>query len=125
MNRQWHDLRNPGLVPVVADAEEAERYQLDAWRNLPREQVPPWDDYAEVEEVTGVLAAVPPIVAPYEVEHLRERLAEVCEGRAFLMQGGDCAETFIDNTEHHVLANMRTLLQMAVVLTYGASLPVV
>nr|BFF24296.1 hypothetical protein GCM10025732_22610 [Glycomyces mayteni] len=75
--------------------------------------------------MTGVLAAVPPIVAPYEVDHLRERLAEVCEGRAFLMQGGDCAETFIDNTEHHVLANMRTLLQMAVVLTYGASLPVV
>ncbi|NUQ88210.1 MAG: 3-deoxy-7-phosphoheptulonate synthase class II [Glycomyces artemisiae] len=125
VNRQWHDLRNPGLVPVVADEEEAERYQLDAWRDLPREQVPPWPDYAEVEDVTGVLAAVPPIVAPYEVDHLRERLAEVCEGRAFLMQGGDCAETFIDNTEHHVLANMRTLLQMAVVLTYGASLPVV
>ncbi|MQM24373.1 3-deoxy-7-phosphoheptulonate synthase class II [Glycomyces sp. NEAU-7082] len=125
VNRQWHDLRNPGLVPVVADEAEAERYQLDAWRDLPREQVPPWPDYAEVEDVAGVLAGVPPIVAPYEVEHLRSLLAEVCEGRAFLMQGGDCAETFIDNTEHHVLANMRTLLQMAVVLTYGASLPVV
>ncbi|MFG3342625.1 3-deoxy-7-phosphoheptulonate synthase class II, partial [Glycomyces sp. NPDC048151] len=60
-------MSNRGLAPTVIDAEEAERYQLDAWRNLPREQVPPWDDYAEVEEVTGVLAAVPPIVAPYEV----------------------------------------------------------
>ena len=56
---------------------------------------------------------------------LRARLAEVCEGRAFLLQGGDCAETFADNTESHLLANARTLLQMAVVLTYGASLPVV
>ncbi len=49
----------------------------------------------------------------------------VCEGKAFLLQGGDCAETFVDNTESHLLANARTLLQMAVVLTYGASLPVV
>jgi 3-deoxy-7-phosphoheptulonate synthase len=49
----------------------------------------------------------------------------VCEGRAFLLQGGDCAETFADNTESHLLANARTLLQMAVVLTYGASMPVV
>ena len=67
----------------------------------------------------------PSIVAPYEVDQLRERLAEVCEGQAFLLQGGDCAETFADNTESHLLANARTLLQMAVVLTYGASLPVV
>src|SRR3569623_57780 len=52
-------------------------------------------------------------------------LAEVAEGRAFLLQGVDCAETFADNTESHLLANARTLLQMAVVLTYGASMPVV
>src|SRR5690606_455681 len=78
-----------------------------------------------VEEVCGVLNTVPSIVAPYEVDDLRRRLAEVCEGRAFLLQGGDCAETFADNTESHLLANARTLLQMAVVLTYGASMPVV
>ena len=53
------------------------------------------------------------------------RLADVAEGRAFLLQGGDCAETFVDNTEPHIRATIRTLLQMAVVLTYGASLPVV
>lgn len=52
-------------------------------------------------------------------------LARVCAGEAFLLQGGDCAETFADNTESHLLANARTMLQMAVVLTYGASLPVV
>ena len=59
------------------------------------------------------------------MDQLRERLALVCEGKAFLLQGGDCAETFADNTESHLLANARTLLQMAVVLTYGASMPVV
>ena len=66
-----------------------------------------------------------PSSRPYEVDELRQRLALVCEGKAFLLQGGDCAETFADNTEAHLLANARTLLQMAVVLTYGASLPVI
>src|SRR4029453_8085227 len=104
---------------------EVEALGLDSWRGLPRAQTPPWPDPAAVDAVSGVLTTVPTIVAPYEVDRLRERLAEVCEGRAFLLQGGDCAETFADNTESHLLANSRTLLQMAVVLTYGASLPVV
>lgn len=126
MTQQWHLLRNPGLVPVPVDnADEAEKFGLDAWREFPRDQMPPWEDYSEVEQVCGVLDGVPPIVAPYEVEQLRRHLADVCEGKAFLLQGGDCAETFIDNTEQHVLATARTLLQMAVVLTYGASVPVV
>ncbi|MEV0644369.1 class II 3-deoxy-7-phosphoheptulonate synthase [Phytomonospora sp. NPDC050363] len=98
---------------------------LDRWRDLPRDQMPPWTDYAAVDEVCDTLSSVPPIVAPHEVDQLRERLALVCEGKAFLLQGGDCAETFDDNTEAHLLANARTLLQMAVVLTYGASLPVI
>ena len=51
--------------------------------------------------------------------------AQVARGEAFLLQGGDCAETFVDNTEPHIRGNIRTLLQMAVVLTYGSSLPVV
>ena len=72
-----------------------------------------------------VLESVPPVTLPPEVDRLHRRLAEVAEGRAFLLQGGDCAETFIDNTEPHIRATIRTLLQMAVVLTYGASMPVV
>jgi 3-deoxy-7-phosphoheptulonate synthase len=59
------------------------------------------------------------------VDRLREQLAAVARGEAFLLQGGDCAETFADNTEPHLRANIRTLLQMAVVLTYGSSMPVV
>jgi len=72
-----------------------------------------------------VLESVPPITVASEVESLSQKLAEVARGEAFLLQGGDCAETFADNTEPHIKGNIRTLLQMAVVLTYGASMPVV
>lgn len=68
---------------------------------------------------------MPPITVAGEVEALSQKLAEVARGEAFLLQGGDCAETFADNTEPHIKGNIRTLLQMAVVLTYGASMPVV
>ncbi len=127
MRQEWHQIRNPGLEigSSVPGSSGADTLGLDHWRGLPRAQMPPWENPAEVDQVCGVLTNVPPIVAPYEVEELRARLALVCEGKAFLLQGGDCAETFQDNTEAHLLANARTLLQMAVVLTYGASLPVV
>jgi 3-deoxy-7-phosphoheptulonate synthase len=127
MRQEWHQLRDPGfeIARPVENVAEADALGLDEWRKLPRAQTPPWPDLAVVDEVCTVLTTVPSVVAPYEVESLRSKLADVCEGRAFLLQGGDCAETFADNTESHLLANSRTLLQMAVVLTYGASLPVV
>jgi len=98
---------------------------LDSWRSLPIVQQPSWPDRAELDSVLKTLSTVPPIVAPSEVDMLRARLAEVAAGKAFLLQGGDCAETFDDNTEPRLRGTTRTLLQMAVVLTYGASLPVV
>jgi 3-deoxy-7-phosphoheptulonate synthase len=98
---------------------------LDTWRKLPAAQQPTWPDRKALDEVARTLKSVPPIVAPYEVDALRERLAEVAHGRAFVLRGGDCAETFDDNTEPHLRALTRVLLQMAVVLTYGASMPVV
>jgi 3-deoxy-7-phosphoheptulonate synthase len=126
MLQEWHRFRNPGLeIGHPTESAEIESLGLDRWRDLPRAQTPPWPDWDVVDEVCRVLNTVPSIVAPYEVDELRYRLAMVCEGKAFLLQGGDCAETFADNTESHLLANARTLLQMAVVLTYGASLPVV
>lgn len=122
--REWHEEPVAAGRPTT-DPSQAEALGLDKWRDLPRAQMPPWPDYAEVQQVCRVLESVPPIVAPYEVDQLQHRLAQVCEGKAFLLQGGDCAETFADNTEAHLLSNARTLLQMAVVLTYGASLPVI
>jgi 3-deoxy-7-phosphoheptulonate synthase len=132
MSRDWHKFSHPGVdAPVFAvgrpatDPVEAKELGLDRWRELPRAQTPPWPDEQAVADVCRLLDTVPSIVAPYEVDQLRDRLALACEGRAFLLQGGDCAETFADNTEAHLLANARTLLQMAVVLTYGASMPVI
>src|SRR5579885_1431740 len=96
-----------------------------AWRALPAAQQPAWPDPVALDRVVAELAGSPGLVVPDECDTLRERLAEVARGEAFLLQGGDCAETFASNTEPHIRANVRTLLQMAVVLTYGASLPVV
>jgi 3-deoxy-7-phosphoheptulonate synthase len=98
---------------------------LDTWRSLPVAQQPAWPDPAAVAEVTTELATAPGLVVAAECDTLRERLAAVARGEAFLLQGGDCAETFAAVTTGQVRDKLRTILQMAVVLTYGASLPVV
>lgn len=77
------------------------------------------------ESSLAELSSLPPLVFAGEVDVLRGRLAEAAEGRAFLLQGGDCAETFEGATADKISARVRTILQMAVVLTYGASLPVI
>ncbi|ADK29208.1 class II 3-deoxy-7-phosphoheptulonate synthase [Corynebacterium pseudotuberculosis] len=87
-------------------------------------QQPIWDTKT-AENVRKILESVPPIVVAPEVRELKKLLADVANGKAFLLQGGDCAETFESNTEPHIRANIKTLLQMAVVLTYGASTPVI
>ncbi|MGB9377136.1 MAG: 3-deoxy-7-phosphoheptulonate synthase class II [Mycobacteriales bacterium] len=97
---------------------------LDAWRALPAAQQPSWPDAGALRAAADSLAGLPPLVVPGEVDTLRERLASVARGEAFLLQGGDCAETF-GATESALRATTKTLLQMAVVLTYGASVPVV
>jgi 3-deoxy-7-phosphoheptulonate synthase len=111
----------PTLPPLPDDL----RAKLDEALSRPAAQQPEWPAAGHVEHVRTVLESVPPVVLPPEVDRLHERLAAVANGRAFLLQGGDCAETFQDNTEPHIRATIRTLLQMAIVLTYGASLPVV
>jgi 3-deoxy-7-phosphoheptulonate synthase len=91
----------------------------------PDDQQPPWPDPVELAAVGAELATMPPLVVAPEVAMLRERLAAVARGEAFLLQGGDCAETFAGTTAESLWATARTLLQMAVVLTYGAGVPVV
>ena len=111
----------PTLPPLPAEM----RAQLDAALALPAAQQPEWPAPEQVLAVRAVLESVPPVTVPREVDRLHAQLADVANGRAFLLQGGDCAETFVDNTEPHIRGNIRTLLQMAVVLTYGSSMPVV
>ena len=96
-----------------------------SWRGLPAAQQPDWPDPERLRAVTGELAGLPPLVFAGECDVLRERLAAVARGEAFVLQGGDCAETFAGATADAVRAKLQTLLQMAVVLTYGASVPIV
>ncbi len=98
---------------------------LDNYRNLEAAQQPTWPDQARLEEVKAILAKYPPLVFAGEVDILKSRLAQAASGKAFLLQGGDCAETFADATADRIRNRVKTMLQMAVVLTYGASMPVV
>ncbi|HEX3909038.1 MAG TPA: 3-deoxy-7-phosphoheptulonate synthase class II [Mycobacteriales bacterium] len=98
---------------------------LETWRSLPVAQQPSWPDPAVLAEVTTELSTAPGLVVAAECDTLRQRLAAVARGEAFLLQGGDCAETFAAVTTAQVRDKVRTLLQMAVVLTYAASVPVV
>ena len=101
----------------------AERLESALDRSAP--QQPEWPDRDEVLAVRAALAVAPPLVTPGEIDALSRRLAEVALGQAFLLQGGDCAETFAGNTETHVAANVHTLDQMADVLDIDGGASVV
>ena len=88
-------------------------------------QQPAWPDHDRLDAVVQRLGTLPPLVFAGECDQLRERLAAVARGEAFLLHGGDCAETFAGTTSAGIQGKLRTLLQMAVVLTYAASVPVV
>lgn len=110
---------------VIVAADPAVLAGLDNYVNLPAAQQPTWPDHAKLNDVKQQLAKKPPLVFAGEVDILRSRLAEAAAGRAFLLQGGDCAETFADATADRIRNRVKTMLQMAVVLTYGASMPVI
>jgi 3-deoxy-7-phosphoheptulonate synthase len=110
---------------TVVDADPAVIAGLDHWRTLPIKQQPSWPDPDAVAAASARLAAMPPLVFAGEVDILRERLAQAAAGNAFLLQGGDCAETFAGATAQQIRDRVKTILQMAVVLTYGASKPIV
>ncbi|WP_127127531.1 class II 3-deoxy-7-phosphoheptulonate synthase [Georgenia sp. SYP-B2076] len=98
---------------------------LDNWRGLPAKHQPEWPDGDAVDAVTAELREWPPLVFAGEADSLKEKLAAAGRGEAFLLQGGDCAETFAESTADHIRNKIRTILQMAAVLTYGASVPIV
>ncbi len=96
-----------------------------SWRNRPAAQQPIWPDEAALDGMLKELSALPPLVFAGEARRLRASLAEVAAGRAFLLQAGDCAESFQEFSADNIRDKLRVVLQMAVVLTYGAGVPVV
>src|SRR6187401_2632309 len=96
-----------------------------SWRSYAALHQPDWPSEERAEAARGKLATVPPLVFAGEARQLRSALAEVAGGSAFLLQAGDCAESFHDVSAIHIREKLKILLQMAAVLTYGATLPVV
>ena len=103
----------------------AEIWTPDSWRSKPIVQVPAYPDEAALAAVETQLATFPPLVFAGEARKLKRELAKVANGEAFLLQGGDCAESFFEHRADNIRDFFRVLLQMSVVLTYAASSPVV
>ena len=99
--------------------------QAPAWRHLPALQQPAYPDEAALAGVVADLRRRPPLVFAGEVDSLRDLIAQASAGDAFVLMGGDCAESFAHNTADNIRLKVQTILQMAAVLTYGASTPVV
>jgi 3-deoxy-7-phosphoheptulonate synthase len=99
--------------------------EIDTWRTLPAKQQPSWPDAEKLGAAVAELRSYPPLVFAGECDLLKERLAQVARGEAFVLQGGDCAETFAGVTADAIRDKLKTLLQMAAVLTYAGSVPVI
>ncbi|MEQ9662073.1 MAG: 3-deoxy-7-phosphoheptulonate synthase class II [Parasphingopyxis sp.] len=100
-------------------------WKPDSWREANGIQMPAYDDAAALATVEQTLASYPPLIYADEAKQLRADLAEVASGRAFLLQGGDCAESFAEFNPTNIRDTFRVILQMAVVLTYASKMPVV
>jgi 3-deoxy-7-phosphoheptulonate synthase len=96
-----------------------------SWQALPATQQPTYADPVALERVVAALSRLPPLVVSWEVEALRERLAKAQRGEEFLLQGGDCAESFADCESDNIARRLKILLQMSLVLLQGLKKPVI
>ena len=111
----------PGTNAATARAS----WRPGSWRDRPAEQQPEWPDPHALEQALKTLSGLPPLVFAGEARTLKDGLAAVSRGEAFLLQAGDCAESFHDFTADSIRDKLKVILQMAVVLTYGSGVPVV
>ena len=100
-------------------------WKVNSWRKYPVKHIPEYPDKKELEHVLGKIKNFPPLVFAGETRHLKQQLAEVVDGKAFLLQGGDCAESFAEFNPDNIRDTFKLILQMSLVLTYSASLPVI
>src|SRR5690606_5640356 len=103
----------------------AKDWTPDTWRKKPALQMPEYRDQAALAAAETELRRYPPLVFAGEARSLKAALARVQAGQAFLLQGGDCAESFAEFHPNNIRDTFRVLLQMAVVLTFGAACPIV
>ncbi|KMY22874.1 class II 3-deoxy-7-phosphoheptulonate synthase [Actinobaculum suis] len=110
---------------MFEDADNNAIAELSAWKNKPAKHQPDYDDPEELAGVIAHLRKLPPLVFAGEADELKEQIARAQKGQAFVLFGGDCAESFEKTTAERIRAKVRTILQMSAILTYGASVPVV
>src|ERR1700758_3230685 len=101
----------------------SERWSPDSWRSKPVVQIPDYPDANALADVEAQLATFPPLVFAGEARNLKKALGRVAAGEAFLLQGGDCAESFAEHGANNIRDFFRVVLQMAVVMTFAAALP--
>uniref|UniRef100_A0A060TDW8 Phospho-2-dehydro-3-deoxyheptonate aldolase n=1 Tax=Blastobotrys adeninivorans TaxID=409370 RepID=A0A060TDW8_BLAAD len=111
-----------GERPVIT---ETKQWTPTSWQSRPIKQDVVYDDYKAVEKSLEKLESLPPLVHPNEIEQLKAKLKAAAEGKAFILQGGDCAELFDYCNQDRILAKLKVLLQMSLVLIWGTKLPVV
>ncbi|PWZ29677.1 Phospho-2-dehydro-3-deoxyheptonate aldolase 1, chloroplastic [Zea mays] len=126
----WGRAGRGALVRARARAVRAalrppSQWSVGSWRGRPAQQQPEYPDKADLEDVLRTVGTFPPIVFAGEARTLEERLAEAAVGRAFLLQGGDCAESFKEFNANNIRDTFRVILQMSVVLMFGGQMPVV
>ena len=100
-------------------------WKINSWRKYPVKHIPEYPDKKELDQVLDKIKTFPPLVFAGETRHLKQQLSEVVDGKAFLLQGGDCAESFAEFHPDNIRDTFKLMLQMSLVLTYSASLPVV
>lgn len=101
------------------------KWTPNSWRNFPIKQQPTYENQAQLKKTESQLKNFPPLVSFDEIEKLKTELAEVCEGKAFLLQGGDCAESFAEFSHQNLKSFFRTVMQMTIALMYGLQKPIV
>src|SRR5215831_1122542 len=109
----------------MPDTMPARSWTPNSWRDCPIRQVPAYPDPAKLASMEARIGRYPPLVFAGEARRLKAHLVQAAEGKAFVLQGGDCAESYADFTANVIRDTFRVLLQMSVVLTFGASVPVV
>ncbi|MCL7045479.1 hypothetical protein MKW94_005822 [Papaver nudicaule] len=119
---------SPATKPIPAAAAPAStplKWSIESWRLKKALQLPEYPDQNELESVLKTIDSFPPIVFAGEARHLEERIAEAAMGKAFLLQGGDCAESFKEFNAVNIRDTFRILLQMSVVMMFGGQMPII